>query len=330
MAFFPDTALAYLQRAHTEGRLAHAYLITGSDDCDREGFAVRFLQLVNQSTRSTLRDFQNEGVRVVAPESKSRRIKIDQMRELERSLYLGSADPGKVKAGVIVDAERVSTEGVNAFLKTLEEPPDRSLLLLLTRHPEQLLDTVRSRCIRVPLIPVPGSAPPLTTNQRALLDALHRHFSGKLTVGRALGLMREFARLLAEIKAEICAAFEKEHKEEIARYKQTTEGDWLKKREDYFKALTEARYQQQRECQMNLLLLWFGDILRHQAGSARLDLTDYAKATRAAASRLSAQSLQRRLESVESLCRHLATNVNEALALEVTFLGAFGPEEDEE
>ena len=329
MAFFPDTALAYLQRAHEQRRLAHAYLITGLDDADREGFAVRFLQVVNQSQRSTLRDFQTEGVRVVTPESKSRRIKIEQMRELERALFLGSAEPGKVKAGVIVDAECVTTEGVNAFLKTLEEPPDRSLLLLLTQYPERLLETVRSRCIRVPLLPTPGSASPLADNQRQLLDALSRHFSDKLTVGRALSLMREFAQILAAIKSEIGSELEREQKQEIARYKQTTEGDWLKKREDYYKALTEARYQRQRERQMNLLLLWFGDMLRHQASSTRLDLAEYAEATKAAASRLSPQSLQRRLESVESLRRHLSTNVNEALALEVTFLGAFGSEERE-
>ena len=61
MAFIPDSALAYLQRAHTQGRLAHAYLITGPESVDREGFAVRLLQMVNRSSRQSLEDFQNEG-----------------------------------------------------------------------------------------------------------------------------------------------------------------------------------------------------------------------------------------------------------------------------
>lgn len=325
MAFFPDSALAYLQRAHTRGRLAHAYLITGPEEADREGFAVRLLQMINQSSRHSLEDFQTEGVRLVAPESKSRRIRVEQMRELERALHLGGAEPGKVKAGVIIDADRMATEAVNSFLKTLEEPPDGSLLLLLTEYPEQLLDTVRSRCIRVTLAAEPGARRQFTASQKELLDALASHFSGELSVGRALSLMKHFARLLAGIKAEITDALETEAKAESAHYRQTTEGDWIKRREDHFKALGEARYLQQRDRQLELLLLWFGDMLRLQAQWNRIDLADYEPAVTAAAKRISAADLHRRLAAAESLRRHLQTNVSEALALEVAFLNAFGP-----
>ena len=325
MAFRPDSALAYLQRAHTQGRLAHAYLITGPESVDREGFAVRLLQLVNRSARASLQDFKSEGVRVVAPESKSRRIKVEQMREMERSLYLGGTQPGKVKAGVVIDADRMATEAVNAFLKTLEEPPDGSLLLLLTEYPEQLLGTVRSRCIRVALAPDAGATRQFSPSQTQLLDALAAHFSGELSTGRALSLMKQFSLLLARIKSEIGEELEKEAKAETTHYKQTTEGDWLKRREDHFKALLEARYLQQRNRQLELLLLWFGDMLRLQVQWNRIDLPDHQPAIAAAAEQISSTDLHRRLEAVESLRRNLQTNVNETLALEVAFLDAFGP-----
>ena len=325
MAFFPDSALAYLTRAHAQGRLAHAYLITSHESSVREDFAVKLLQTVNQSDRETLEDFQNEGVRLVSPESKSRAITVDQMRELERSLYLGGVDRGKVKAGVVIDADRMATAAVNSFLKTLEEPPDGCLLLLLTRFPEQLLDTVRSRCISVALAPEPGTTRQFTTAQQGLIEALSAHFSGELTIGRALSLMKQFAALLAAVKSEISDEMEKEAKAEIVRYKQTTDGDWLKNREAHFKALTEARYLQQRDQQMEILLLWLGDMLRLQAGWPKIDLIDYRPALTAAAQRIPSSELHKRLRAADALRENLRTNVNETLALEVAFLNAFGP-----
>ena len=325
MAFLPDTALSYLQSAHTNGRLAHAYLITGPELANREQFAVRLLQSVNNSSRNSLEDFKHEGVRVIAPESKSRKITISQIRELEKTLHLGGAEAGRVKAGIILDADRMVTEAVNAFLKTLEEPPDRCLLLLLTEFPEQLLDTVRSRCIQVPLVPPPGTEATLSPQQRSLLDAVSNHFAQKPSTGTALTLMKQFARILSEIKKEIAAGYEAEAKEESAHYKQTTEGDWLKRREEHYSALGEAKYLQQRTRQLELLLLWFGDMMRTSSGSNRLDLTDYEPAIAAAAKRFAPRDLQRRYDAIESLRSNLQTNVNETLALEVAFLKAFGP-----
>ena len=57
----------------------------------------------------------------------------------------------KVKFGVVYEADRLMPQAANAFLKTLEEPPDHSVLVLVTALPEALLDTIRSRCIEVSL-----------------------------------------------------------------------------------------------------------------------------------------------------------------------------------
>ena len=215
---------------------------------------------------------------------------------------------------------------LNAFLKTLEEPPDGSLLLLLTEYPEQLLDTVRSRCIRVALAPEPGTTRKFTASQKELLDALATHFSGELSISRALSLMKQFVRLLAGIKAQIAEELEKESKAESAHYKQTTEGDWLKRREDHFKALAEARYLQQRERPTRAAVAL---VRRHAAPTGAMVLTSTSPPTnRQSRQRPGAshrRNCYRRLEAAESLRRHLQTNVSEPLALEVAFLDAFGP-----
>ena len=68
---------------------------------------------------------------------KSRQIKIDQLRELEHALQMKASD-GRRKVVIISDADRMGTQAANAFLKTLEEPPNNSLLLLLSAIPEVL------------------------------------------------------------------------------------------------------------------------------------------------------------------------------------------------
>ena len=84
----------------------------------------------------------------VRPESKSRRIQIDQMREFMKSVNLRSS-MGGVKVGVIVDADCMGEEASNAFLKTLEEPPAQTVIVLLCAEPQRLLPTILSRCLKI-------------------------------------------------------------------------------------------------------------------------------------------------------------------------------------
>src|SRR6185503_3120151 len=86
------------------------------------------------------------------PESKSRRIVIEQVRELEHALQLRGFE-GRRKVAIVSEADRLQPQAANAFLKTLEEPPNNSLLLLVSSIPEALPDTILSRCIALPLAP---------------------------------------------------------------------------------------------------------------------------------------------------------------------------------
>ena len=87
-------------------------------------------------------------IHFLAPSSKSRLIVIDQIKEMQRMVYLrGYSDNWKVF--IIQDADRMNRSTQNAFLKTLEEPPEKTILILITNQPGHLLPTIRSRCQKV-------------------------------------------------------------------------------------------------------------------------------------------------------------------------------------
>ena len=150
MAFARTTALQFLRRAYEQDRLAHAYLITGAPGSGKELLAAELASLVNGTPAKDVFSAKAREVFIARPESKSRRIVTAQIRALEHALQMRASD-GRRKVAIIPDADRLQTEAANAFLKTLEEPPKDSLLLLLSALPEALPETVLSRCIAIPL-----------------------------------------------------------------------------------------------------------------------------------------------------------------------------------
>lgn len=133
-----------------EKRLAHAYLLTGSSlDALETIFHEISAYLLKKGSGP------HPDKHVIRPESKSRRLSIEQIRNLEHDLQL-KAREAPVKVACIVAAERMclgQAEAANAFLKTLEEPPANSIIFLLSDRPEQLLPTIRSRCLCLALTP---------------------------------------------------------------------------------------------------------------------------------------------------------------------------------
>src|SRR5690349_11974558 len=103
MPFTAEEAFSLLQRAQSLDRLAHAYLLTGPEGAGKRALARRVCELLLDEK---IADFQHPDVHVIEPESKSRRILIEQIRELERNLQMRSLLGGR-KVGVIVDADRL-------------------------------------------------------------------------------------------------------------------------------------------------------------------------------------------------------------------------------
>jgi DNA polymerase-3 subunit delta' len=321
MAFSPEAALEYLSRAHRQNRLGHAYLISGAPGSGKKALAARIAGLVNATRLEDVFSTRATEIFLAEPESKSRRIVIDQVRALEHSLHMRAAGTGR-KVVIISEADRLQPQAANAFLKTLEEPPDNSLLLLLSALPEVLPDTIISRCIPIPLA---AREMPPPAEEAELVELLRRAAREKpWSVQNAYQLGQGLQRLLGGIREEIKAQNLEAMKAEETRYKNSTDGSWLADREDYYKALSESQYLRRRAGLLETLFVWWSDLLRAQNGVDRRDLPSLARETNELAKRFTSAEILRRIRRLEELRDHLGRNIQEALAIEVAFLRVFG------
>ncbi len=324
MPLTASDALTLLRNASAQDRLAHAYLITGPGGSGKRELAAQLCGLIVGDSTDPL---AHTDVHTVEPESKSRRIVIEQIRDLERELQMRSSRGGR-KVGVIFDADRLQQQASNAFLKTLEEPPQRTHLILVTSLPDQLLETILSRCIEVPL--QSSAKASLTERQKQLLGILRaasRRDNADLP--QVFGLVRDFQKLLADAKEAAQDWGDAELKAEEQKYKQFADAKWFEDREDHYKALVEARYVGERSRLLETLEAWWADVLRQQAmaeqAAGHLDFPDFQADTASLAKRQKPESALRRSAALESLREQLGNpGIQEPLAIEVAFLKAFG------
>ncbi len=147
-----------------EGRLVHACLITGekgtgkrtlaklmasallcSSDKNRPCGTCRDCLLAEQGEHPDMTVIR-QGV-PLAPDGRKDRtnIPVDDIREMIRICGSHTLE-GKARVVLLFDADRMTAQAQNSLLKTLEEPPENTYLILVTEHPEALLTTVISRC----------------------------------------------------------------------------------------------------------------------------------------------------------------------------------------
>jgi DNA polymerase III subunit delta' len=321
MAFSRDTAFNFLRRTHEQNRLAHAYLISGPPGSGKQVLAAELASLVNGTASSDVFSARARDIFVAQPESKSRRIVIEQIRDLEHALQMRASN-GRRKVAIISDADRLQPQAANAFLKTLEEPPKDSLLLLLSALPEALPETILSRCIAIPLAPN-GELQDKDEEEKLVKLLQHASRGQSWTIQFAYRLAQEFQRLLRAVREEVKRETDEALKREERRYKDATDGGWLEEREQYYKALAESLYLQRRAGLIETLFAWWSDVLRSSNGVARRNLPRAGEETAALAERFSTAEILRRIRCLEELRDHLGRNIHEALAIEVAFLTIF-------
>jgi len=321
MAFTRKAAIGLLRRAHDQNRLGHAYLISGPAGSGKREVAAQLASTVNGTNADDVFSSKAREIFLAEPESKSRRILIEQIRELEHGLQMRASD-GCRKVAIIAEADRLQPQAANAFLKTLEEPPANSLLLLLSALPEALPDTIVSRCISIPLT---ADGEEIELPERAELVELLRDTAREKgwSVQQAYRIGQGLQSLLGKVREEIKAQTAEALKNEEARYRNSTDGAWLDDREDYYKALTESLYIQRRAALVEVLLEFWSDVLRAGSKVARRDLSAAKKETAALAERFTVPEVLKRIQRLEQLRDNLGRNLQEALAFEVAFLRIF-------
>jgi DNA polymerase-3 subunit delta' len=140
-----------LAKRVADDRLPHGLLLTAPEGWGLEILANWLaLHLLGVQVERTAEDLAHPDLRWIKPEGAV--IPIDVVRALV-SFAVGTPQAAPCKVAVLVDADCLNRSAANALLKTLEEPPDGTFLLLTSCHPGRLLPTVRSRCQLVNLQP---------------------------------------------------------------------------------------------------------------------------------------------------------------------------------
>jgi len=169
-----------LKRAADNDSPHHAYLILGPAGIGKMTIARLFAKALvcsapaqrpcgeckpcRQAEAGTHVDLSTE-----SPEGRSQTINVSQVREIQRRLTYRQV--GERCRVILIDgAGSMNVDAQNKLLKTLEEPPQRTVLVLCCLHPGQLLATVRSRCQKLSLGPVPAER-----LERWLLDTHDTH-----------------------------------------------------------------------------------------------------------------------------------------------------------
>ncbi len=184
-----DRQKEILSRALENGRLAHAYLFSGPDGIGKRLMALALARAVVcheqrgcgncQACRKI--DHQNHpDLHVLEPDGSS--IKIEQVRAFQKDLNLKPLEASH-KICLIEEADSMTVGAANALLKTLEEPRGDTLLILLTAHPNRLLETIRSRCQLLPFTRHPNSRIQAQLEKQLNIDPTESHILAALSEG---------------------------------------------------------------------------------------------------------------------------------------------------
>jgi len=214
-------------------------------------------------------------------------------------------------------ADRLNTQAANAFLKTLEEPPARSVIILTTTEPDRVLETIESRCLRLNF--GGDGVRRFDESQRGWLAEF-----AALAAGEQKSLLARYRLhgLLLQQLAAVKGTIEENltSRSPLEKYAEA-EKDLREKWEDELKAAIESEYRRQRNEWLGLIQWWLRDVwlLTLNAGRELLSFPDLT-VSRSVAERISQHEAMENLRVIEQTQRLLHTNVQEALAIEVGLL----------
>lgn len=160
-----DSAVNYLKASLKNNRVSHAYIFSGPDGVGKRLAAVNFAKAINCSgaisgsscdqcvSCKKIETLKHPDIFTLKPGDDSASIKIEDVRALIKDVYLKPFEARK-KVYIIESSEYMKHEAANALLKTLEEPPADSVIILLTENIKALFHTIVSRCQVVKFFPL--------------------------------------------------------------------------------------------------------------------------------------------------------------------------------
>lgn len=205
-----DTLKQRLTASLSSGRGSHSYLISGPKGSGKHSLAMLLSAAFQcdqpnkpcchcNQCRKVLEGIHPDVITVDDPDKKTISVKL--VRDACADLYI-RPNEGNKKIYLFPRAQDMRIEGQNALLKCIEEPPAYGVFLFLTEHSEQLLTTIRSRCVELRMSPLQDNVLEAELHRRFpaadpnTLSAAVMRSEGYL--GRAITLMEENASLLPQ------------------------------------------------------------------------------------------------------------------------------------
>lgn len=319
-----DWAVHLLQQHLRSSQQTHAYLFCGASGVGRRTLALRFAQALNCENPpeaagvcgacracTLTRRMEHPDLAVVEAEQEGGMIRVEQVRELLRSLSLAPYE-ARYRVALLLRFHEANANSQNALLKTLEEAPPRVILLLTADTPESLLPTISSRCeiLRLRPMPVAQLAETLETQR---------------------GIPAEKARLLAHLAAgRVGGAIRLHENPELIQRRLNWQidlfnllGEKQRRRFAYAEAFTKDRQRARHNLRPLLQTwqsLWRDALLTASESTAPLINLDCVEQIRRLAASLGVDQIQAALQGLQGGLQMLDSNANSRLLLEVLLL----------
>lgn len=320
-------AISALEKSLASGHVHHAWLFIGPEGVGKELTAVGLAQALTcpekpnvgcgqcSSCQRVLRRNHPDVTWVLTEHSQvergimgrgdfdhtpSRDIKVEQVRALGERLAFRPLE-GQYKVALLIDADAMNPQAQNALLKTLEEPPKGTVLVLTTAMPDKLLPTIRSRCAKAQFGPLPESLLVEKVVAKRKLDLEIATQVARLA-GGSLSRALEMDVKGLEKRREIIEAFEALERDDAR--------GWLAFAETYGDGRAEAEHA------LDVLQVWLRDVVAAQAGATSLVNSDLRELAVKAAQKDDAPALLRRMTVLDE-AKNAITQRNGAVRLQL-------------
>jgi len=356
-----ERAIGLLTSSIEQGRVAHAYLFAGPPGVGKGLVAREFAKALNCERGGPQPCDECVACRKVEhgthpdvlwfrPSGAMRMIRVEQVAEFLQAATLRPFE-GRWKVFVLVDADRMNVPSQNKVLKTLEEPAPDTVIILTSAVPEALLPTIRSRCQRIVFCPIareaierflverhgasPKRAAVAATLARGSLSAAIEYLDEHADRRRvalydtlAAGGFERFMDLQAMalgIEKELVArreALKKQLADENSATLEALEPAGRKILSDQYNAHAESEFRREVDGVLNLVALWYRDMLLFKETNAAATLVnaDYAEAIAVRAAERSTDELLAAFDDIDEVRQAIAFNVKLSNSLEALFL----------
>jgi len=330
-----DRVISLLQRSLERGMLAHAYLLVGPPHVGKMTLALNLAQALNCEAAERpcgkcvscekIAAAGHADVQIIslapgenAAEAKPQaEISIDRIREIQHSASLPPFE-GRYKVFIIDGAEFLSVEAANCLLKTLEEPADKVVFILLTANEHLLLTTVVSRCQRLELIPLSASEMETVLSSRWGIEPPKAKLLARLSRG-CLGWA---------LSAALNDGLLQQRAEKLDRLLEVARSD--NEERFAYAAQLAAQFAQNRGAVQEVLALWLDwwrDLLLVKIGCQDMVTNvDRADTLVEMAKGYSPAQIRHFIASIQAAGEQLRQNANPRLVLEVLMLDMPGKE----